>query len=88
MRIRAEETSWVSITADGKPVAQETLIAPAGTSVRATQEVVVRTRNAGGLLFVLNGKTLPRQGDPGEVRTFLFDSQGMHVIVPASTTTP
>ncbi len=77
--IRAEETSWVSIAADGKPVAHETLIAPAGTSVRATQEIVVRAGNAAGLVFVLNGKTLPKQGEPGEVKTLVFDSQGVRV---------
>ncbi len=86
--IRAEQTSWVSITADGKPVAQETLIAPAGKSVRATQEIVVRAGNAGGLVFVLNGKTLPKQGEASEVRTFTFDSQGMHVIIPPPSPTP
>jgi cytoskeletal protein RodZ len=86
--IRAEQTSWVSITADGKPVAQETLIAPAGTSVRATLQIVVQTRNAGGLVFVLNGKTLPRQGEPGESRTFQFDANGVHVVIPLATTAP
>jgi hypothetical protein len=80
--IRAEENSWVTITADGQPVAQETLIAPAGKSVRATQEIVVHAGNAGGLVFELNGKTLPKQGEAGEVRTFVFDAQGMRVIVP------
>lgn len=86
--IRAEETSSVSITADGKPVAQETLIAPAGTSVRAAQEIVVRAGNAAGLVFVLNGKTLPRQGQPGEARTFLFDANGVHIIVPSGPSVP
>ena len=86
--IRAEQTSWVAITADGKPVARETLIAPAGISVRATQEIVVHAGNAGGLVFMLNGKTLPREGELGEPRTFLFDASGLHVIVPPSTTAP
>lgn len=86
--IRAEENSWVSITADGNPVAQETLIAPAGKAVRATQEIVVHAGNAGGLVFELNGKPLPKQGESGEVRTFVFDSQGMRVIVPPVASTP
>jgi cytoskeletal protein RodZ len=75
--IRAEKTSWVSILADGKPVAEETLIAPAHTSVRAAREISVRTGNAAGISFLLNGKEIPAQGVDGEVRLYTFDAQGM-----------
>jgi hypothetical protein len=78
--IRAEETAWVSIVADGKPVAQETLIAPAQTSVRASGEVLVKTGNAAGLSFQLNGKEIPAQGDEGEVKTYVFDAAGFRVL--------
>jgi Helix-turn-helix domain/Domain of unknown function (DUF4115) len=78
--IRAEETSWVSITADGKPVAQETLIAPAHTSVRATGEVVVKAGNAAGISFQLNGEEIPAQGNEGEVKTYVFDAAGFRVL--------
>ena len=86
--IRAEETAWVSITADGRLIAQETLIAPAEKSIRAGEQIVVHTGNAGGLVFLLNGKPLPKQGDPGEVRTFSFDSRGMHVVLPPPAASP
>lgn len=78
--IRADETSWVSITADGKPVAHETLIAPAHTSVRATGEVVVKAGNAAGISFELNGKEIPAQGNEGEVKTYVFDASGFRVL--------
>jgi len=78
--IRAEETTWVSITADGKPVAQETLIAPAHTSVRATGEVIVKAGNAAGVSFQLNGKEIPAQGNEGEVKTYIFDAAGFRVL--------
>jgi cytoskeletal protein RodZ len=84
--IRATETSWISITADGNPVATETLIAPAGTSVRATHEIVVKTGNAAGLSFSLKGKPIPIQGNEGEVKTFTFDSTGLRE-PPAQTLT-
>lgn len=84
--IRATETSWISITADGNPVATETLIAPAGTSVRATHEIVVKTGNAAGLSFSLKGKTVPTQGNEGEVKTFTFDPTGLRE--PPSAQTP
>jgi cytoskeletal protein RodZ len=75
--IRASETSWVAITADGQPVAQETLIAPANTSVRATHEIIVKTGNAAGVSFMLNGKDIPASGNQGEVQTYTFDANGL-----------
>jgi hypothetical protein len=86
--IRADETSWVSITADGKPVAHETLIAPAHTSVRASGQVVVKAGNAAGISFELNGKEIPAQGSEGEVKTYVFDAAGFRVLppTPAQTT--
>ncbi len=75
--IRATENSWISIAADGEPVARETLIAPAHTSVRASHEVVVKAGNAAGISFVLNGKEIPATGGAGEVRTYTFDASGL-----------
>jgi cytoskeletal protein RodZ len=83
--IRAEKTTWVSIVADGKPVAEETLIAPAHTSVRASHEVYVRAGNAAGVSFVLNGKEFPAQGNEGEVKSYVFDATGLHA-QPANPT--
>ena len=77
LMIRADQTSWVSISADGQPVAKETLIAPANTSVRASHEITVRAGNAAGVSFMLDGKDIPTHGSPGEVRTFTFDATGL-----------
>jgi hypothetical protein len=76
--IRAAENSWISVTVDGQQVTQETLIAPAHTSVRGNREIIVRAGNAAAVSFVLNGKEFPVQGNEGEVRTFVFDASGMH----------
>lgn len=75
--IRAEKTSWISVTADGQPIAQETLIAPAETSIRASNEIVVHAGNAAGLSFLLNTKEIPVQGKDGEARTYTFNSSGL-----------
>jgi hypothetical protein len=83
--IRADETSWVSITADGRPIAHETLIAPAHTSVRASGEVVVKAGNAAGISFELNGKEIPAQGNEGEVKTYVFDAAGFRVLPQAQS---
>ena len=78
--IRATETSWVSVTSDGQLVTQETLIAPANTSVRGSREIVVRVGNAAGVAFLWDGKELPPQGAEAEVKTFVFDHDGMRVL--------
>jgi hypothetical protein len=84
--IRAEETTWVSLVADGKPIAHETLIAPAHTSIRATHEIVVRAGNSAGISFALNGKEIPAQGNEGEVRTYTFDATGLRITQQQSPT--
>jgi cytoskeleton protein RodZ len=76
--IRATETSYISVSADGQTVTQETLIAPAHTSVRATREIVARVGNAAGVTFLWDGKEIPAEGTEGEAKTFVFDAQGMH----------
>lgn len=75
--IRADENSWISVAADGQAVSQETLIAPASTSVHARQEIVVKVGNAAGVTFVWNGQEIQPGGAESEVKTFVFDASGM-----------
>jgi cytoskeletal protein RodZ len=83
--IRATETSWISVLADGQTVSQETLIAPANTSVRANREIVAKIGNAAGVTFLFNGQEIPADGAEAEVKTFIFDSNGMRVATPTPT---
>jgi cytoskeletal protein RodZ len=76
--IRANETTWVSVIADGQPHTQETLIAPAHTSVRASREITVKVGNAAGVSFLWNNQEIEPQGAEAEVKTFTFDSTGIH----------
>jgi cytoskeleton protein RodZ len=76
--VRATENSWISVTADGQLLTQETLIAPAATSFHATRELVVRVGNAAGVAFLWNGQEIPPQGSESEAKTFVFDAEGMH----------
>jgi Helix-turn-helix domain/Domain of unknown function (DUF4115) len=78
--IRATENSWVSISADGKTASHETLIAPAATSVRANREIVAKIGNAAGVTFLWNGQEIQAQGAESEVKTFVFDANGMRVV--------
>lgn len=77
LTIRARENSWVSIQADGKSVLEETLIAPAHSSVHADKQIIVRVGNAAGVSFVFNGVELSPQGNESEVKTLIFDPTGM-----------
>jgi cytoskeletal protein RodZ len=81
--IRASENSWISVLADGQAVSEETLIAPAHTSVRASREIVVKAGNAAGVSFLWNGKEVPAQGAEAEVKTFVFDAAGMRTLPAA-----
>jgi cytoskeletal protein RodZ len=83
--IRADENSWISVTADGQPVSHETLIAPANTSVRAKHEIIARIGNAAGVSFIWNGQEIQPQGAEAEVKTFVFDVNGMRVLTPGPT---
>jgi cytoskeleton protein RodZ len=75
--VRASENSWVSVSADGQLLAQETLIAPAHPSFHASREFVVKVGNAAAISFVVNGKEIAPQGGESEVRTLVFDSSGL-----------
>jgi cytoskeleton protein RodZ len=77
--IRAAEDSWLSIATDAKSPAEETLIAGQQQSIPADHQIVIKAGNVGGLVFTLNGKQLVSQGDYGQVKTLLFDSQGVHL---------
>jgi cytoskeletal protein RodZ len=85
--IHADENSWISVTADGQPVSHETLIAPADASFRGNSEIVARIGNAAGVSFVWNGQEIQPQGAEAEVKTFVFDENGMRE-VPTGQTSP
>jgi cytoskeletal protein RodZ len=75
--IRASENSWISVSANGQVVKEETLIAPAETAIHASGDVTVRVGNAAGVSFLLNGKEIPPQGNEAEVKTLVFDRDGL-----------
>jgi cytoskeleton protein RodZ len=76
VQIKATQDSWVAISADGRQIMQDTLYAFAEKSVGARDQVVIKTANAGALDISFNGKRLPAQGGPHEVKTLTFDPAG------------
>jgi cytoskeleton protein RodZ len=80
--VQAREESWISISADGKSIPSELLLAGNERTVRGRKEIIVRAGNAGGVDFVLNGKKLDSVGEYGEVKTLTFGPGG---ILPNAT---
>lgn len=78
--VTARENSWLSITADGKAIFSGTLIAPGVQLVRATNSIVLRAGNLGGLEIDFNGKRLAAQGVSGEAKTLTFHSDGLEPV--------
>ena len=87
VRVNVREDSWLSITADGKPVLHGNFQAPAQKSVKAARQVVVQTGNAGGTDFEFNGQAVRSPGQPGEVKTLIFGAEGLEAVQAASQPT-
>lgn len=79
--IKADEDSWLTITADGKPAFSGTLVAPDEKAIPAEKSVTVRAGNVGGVRIFFNGKPLPPQGDYGEVKNLTFGINGLETAI-------
>jgi cytoskeleton protein RodZ len=77
VRIKAKESSWVLITADGKLVIEGTLPVGAEKSIRAQHSVLVKAGDAAAIELFHNDKLVPPLGAAGEVKTVEFTSSGM-----------
>jgi cytoskeletal protein RodZ len=77
VQIKARQDSWVTISADGRQVMQDTLYASAERSVGAHNQIVIKTGNAGALEISFNGNKLPAQGAYNQVKTLTFDPKGL-----------
>lgn len=83
--VTAQENSWLTITADGKSIFTGTLIAPGSQLVHASNSIVLRAGNLGGLEIDFNGKRLPPQGTSGEAKTLTFHADGLEVSKPPAS---
>lgn len=76
LSVRATKDSWVSITADGKPVLTGTMRPPEEKSIRARDRIVLKTGNAGGVEIAFNGKVMNAIGHENEVRRVTISADG------------
>jgi cytoskeleton protein RodZ len=72
LRLQLTQSSWLSVTVDGKRVVYETL--PAGTvrDFHGAREITLRAGNAGGVVANIDGKDLGALGQAGQVEDRRF----------------
>jgi cytoskeletal protein RodZ len=80
--LMARETTWLSVSSDGKPVFSGTLLPNETKTVSGNQFAKVRIGNAAGIQVRLNGKLLAPLGARGQVLTVLFTPDNFEVVPP------
>lgn len=68
IKIHADETSWVQITADGRAVLSRNLTAGETQTIEADRDVAVQFGNAGAISWTVNGRVAKPLGALGEVK--------------------
>jgi cytoskeleton protein RodZ len=85
--IRPKEAAWVSVKSDGQYVVRGIIRPPDVKTVRATNQVVFFTGNAGAVEVAFNGKNVPMTGGANEEQVLVFDSRGVSPKTPSKTGT-
>ena len=75
--IRPKDRAWVSVKSDGKFVVRGIIKPPDVKTIRANDQVVFYTGNAGEVEVSFNGKNVPLTGGANEEQTLVFDSRGV-----------
>jgi cytoskeleton protein RodZ len=75
--VQTREAAWVAFIADGKTVVDAVLMAGESRTVRAHNQLILRTGNAGGIDVSFNGTAVPSLGAEKQVKTVSFTPQGL-----------
>jgi cytoskeletal protein RodZ len=87
LNLSATETTWVSITSEGKNIFSGVLEPSQTKTLRASDVAKMKTGNAGGIDVRWNGKSIGPIGGRGQVREVLFTPEGFKILPPATQTT-
>jgi cytoskeleton protein RodZ len=82
LELSATETSWLSLTSDGKSAYNGLLEAETTKILDSHDRARIRMGNAGGVNVLFNGKALGPLGKRGQVRTIEFTAAGYREIIP------
>ncbi|MFQ5848394.1 MAG: helix-turn-helix domain-containing protein [Candidatus Methylomirabilales bacterium] len=77
LRAQAQEMTWMLVTIDGRETRDVLLRAGETWEWHADEGFVVTLGNAGGVELILNGRSLPQLGAPGQVVRDLHLPAGM-----------
>jgi cytoskeleton protein RodZ len=88
LQLKAIEETWLSLQADDQPEKEMILKLGEGVTVQASDRILMKLGNAGGLDLVLNGRPLGKSGRSGEVLTLIVTSQGAEVKRPEKPKPP
>ena len=81
--VRAKDRAWVSIKSDGKFAVRGIISPPDVKTIRASDQVVFWTGNAGAVDISFNGQEVPLPGGPNSEGVLVFNSHGVVVPRPA-----
>jgi cytoskeletal protein RodZ len=87
LNLSATETTWLSITSEGKNIFSGVLEPSQTKTLRASDVAKMKVGNAGGLDVRWNGKLIGPIGQRGQVRVVLFTPEGYQILPPAPQTT-
>src|SRR5271169_738914 len=74
--VRAKDRAWVSIKSDGQIAIRGIISPPDVKTIRANDQVVFFTGNAGAVEVSFNGQPVPLAGGPNEEGVLVFNSHG------------
>ncbi len=87
LNLSATETTWLSITSEGKNIFSGVLEPSQTKTLRASDVAKMKVGNAGGIDVRWNGKAIGPIGGRGQVRVVLFTPEGYQILPPAPQTT-
>jgi cytoskeletal protein RodZ len=88
LNLSATETTWLSITSEGKNIFSGILEPSQTKTLRASDVAKMKVGNAGGLDVRWNGKSIGPIGPRGQVRVVLFTPENFQILpstTPATT---
>lgn len=76
LSLAANETTWLSLSSDGKPIFSGMLEANQSKSLAAEGQARLVVGNAGAITVQWNGRPIPPLGKRGQVRVITFTPEG------------
>lgn len=87
LNLSATETTWLSITSEGKNIFSGVLEPSQTKTLRASDVAKMRVGNAGGIDVRWNGKAIGPIGARGQVKVVLFTPQSFQILAPPAPAT-